>query len=41
VYYAQEGKSIVLLLCGGSKRAQAADMKEAVRYWRDYQRRQR
>ena len=41
VYYAQEGKSIVLLLCGGSKRAQAADIKEAVRYWRDYQRRQR
>ncbi len=41
VYYTLEGKTIVLLLCGGSKRTQAADVKEAVRYWRDYQRRQR
>ena len=41
VYYAQEGKTIVVLLCGGSKRSQTADVKEAVRYWRDYQRRQR
>ena len=41
VYYTLEGKTIVLLFCGGSKRTQAADVKEAVRYWRDYQRRQR
>ncbi|TMA79924.1 MAG: type II toxin-antitoxin system RelE/ParE family toxin [Deltaproteobacteria bacterium] len=41
VYYAQEGKNIVLLLCGGSKRNQSADIKDAVRYWRDYQRRKR
>jgi len=41
VYYILEGKTIVLLLCGGSKRTQAEDVKEAVRYWRDYQRRQR
>ncbi len=39
VYYTLEGKTIVLLLCGGSKRTQAADVKEAVRYWRDYRRR--
>lgn len=39
VYYSQEGKSVVLLLCGGSKRNQAADIKDAVRYWRDYKRR--
>ena len=39
VYYAQEGKTIVVLLCGGAKRTQAADIKTAVRYWRDYQRR--
>ena len=41
VYYVQEGKTIVLLLCGGSKRTQAADVKEAVKFWCDYQRRQR
>jgi putative addiction module killer protein len=39
VYYAQEGKTVVLLLCGGSKRTQPADLKEAVTSWRDYQRR--
>ena len=41
VYYAQAGKTIVLLLFGGSKHTQAADVKEAVKYWRDYQRRER
>ena len=41
VYYAQEGKSVVLLLCGGSKRNQSADIKNAVNYWRDYKRRRR
>jgi len=39
VYYAMESTTIVLLLCGGSKRAQDADIKRATRYWRDYQRR--
>jgi putative addiction module killer protein len=39
VYYAQESQTIVLLLCGGSKRSQSADIKDAVEYWRDCQRR--
>jgi putative addiction module killer protein len=39
VYYAQEGTTIVLLLCGGLKRTQASDLKTAVRYRRDYQQR--
>ena len=39
VYYGREGKTIVLLLCGGSKRTQSADINQAVRYWRDYNRR--
>ena len=39
VYYAQAGQTLILLLCGGAKRTQAADIKTAVRYWRDYQRR--
>ena len=33
------GRSCVLLLCGGDKRKQAADIKRAVRYWEDYKRR--
>lgn len=39
VYYAQEGKTVVLLLCAGSKRSQRADIGRAKEYWTDYQRR--
>jgi putative addiction module killer protein len=41
VYYALHDKTVVLLLCGGTKRTQVTDIKQAVRYWRDYQRRQK
>lgn len=39
VYYAQAGQTIVLLLCGGDKRTQDADIDKAVKFWLDYQRR--
>ena len=39
VYYAKVGRVCVLLLCGGDKRRQAADIKRAIEYWPDYQRR--
>lgn len=39
VYYAQTGRRIVLLLCGGDKRTQNADIERAVGYWQDWQRR--
>jgi putative addiction module killer protein len=39
VYYAQAGKTLVLLLCAGSKRTQSTDIDVAVRYWTDYRRR--
>ena len=39
VYYAQAGRKIVLLLCGGDKRSQQADINRAVKCWNDYQRR--
>ena len=41
VYYAPERGARVLLLCGGSKRTQTADIKTAVQYWRDYQQRRK
>jgi putative addiction module killer protein len=39
VYYAQSGTEIVLLLCGGDKRSQDADIMRAVNHWNDWQRR--
>ncbi len=39
VYYAMAGRACILLLCGGDKRTQPADINRAVGYWRDYQRR--
>lgn len=39
VYFAMAGRQCVLLLCGGDKRKQAADIKRAVEYWRDHKRR--
>lgn len=39
VYYALAQTTVVLLLCGGAKGTQAADIAKAVRYWQDYQRR--
>jgi putative addiction module killer protein len=39
VYYAQSGKLVLLLLCGGDKRHQKADIKRAMKYWEDWQRR--
>ena len=36
VYFAVEGPSIVLLLCGGDKSTQSQDIAEAKSYWEDY-----
>jgi putative addiction module killer protein len=39
VYYALVGKTCVLLLCGGDKRKQSADIKRAQEYLKDYRER--
>jgi putative addiction module killer protein len=36
VYYALSGKTIVLLLCGGDKRQQSADIDRACACWSDW-----
>jgi putative addiction module killer protein len=41
VYYARSGKEIVLLLGGGSKGTQDADIDRAIESWKDYLRRTR
>ena len=39
VYFAMIAKSCVLLLCGGDKRKQSADIQRAFEYLKDYQER--
>ena len=36
VYIGQDGSRLILLLCGGTKVSQAADIKKAQDYWADY-----
>ncbi|MCK9201214.1 MAG: type II toxin-antitoxin system RelE/ParE family toxin [Gallionella sp.] len=40
VYFGRHGHTVVILLCGGSKRSQATDIKTAKAYWQDWKRRQ-
>ena len=39
VYYARSGEQIILLLLGGDKRKQKADIEQAKEYWREYENR--
>lgn len=39
VYFAMAGRACVLLLCGGDKRKQSADIQRAIEFWKDYQQR--
>ena len=41
VYFGRHGQTVVILLCGGSKKSQTADIKAAKVYWEDWKRRQR
>jgi putative addiction module killer protein len=36
VYFAQRGPSVVVILCGGDKRTQAADIKRAIKIVADW-----
>lgn len=41
VFFARDGNSVVILLYGGIKRSQTADIRQAKRYWRDYEARKK
>jgi putative addiction module killer protein len=36
VYFARDGAAHVVLLCGGDKRTQTADIRKAVKLWQEY-----
>jgi putative addiction module killer protein len=38
IYYGLDGKRIVVLLCGGDKRSQTADIRAAKAHWKEYKR---
>lgn len=37
VYFGQDGKTIVVLLCGGDNSTQTQDIERAKAYWQEYQ----
>lgn len=39
VYFAQKGRTLVILLCAGDKRTQEKDIQRAKQYWHDYKQR--
>lgn len=41
IYFAFSGQQVVLLLCGGDKSTQTADIANAITYWEDFQKRER
>jgi putative addiction module killer protein len=40
IYFGQKGQTLVILLCGGDKRTQERDIRQAQQYWGDYQQRE-
>lgn len=40
VYFGRRGQTVVILLCGGTKKSQVADIKAAKEFWADWKRRQ-
>jgi len=41
IYFGNDGKVLVILLCGGTKRRQEKDIKKAKEYWQDYKARKK
>lgn len=39
IYFSFSGQQVILLLCGGDKTTQTADIERAFAYWEDFQKR--
>jgi putative addiction module killer protein len=39
LYFAIDGRTVIILLCGGDKGSQRADVRRAKEFWKDYQER--
>ena len=38
LYYGRDGRTVVVLLCGGEKHTQQTDIQTAKRHWQEYKR---
>ncbi len=41
IYFGQDGKKVLILLAGGTKKRQSKDIKQAKLYWSDYKKRKK
>ena len=41
LYFGQDGKKLVVLLTGGTKKRQSKDIEQAQEFWADYKRRKK
>lgn len=41
VYYGKDGRTLIIILAGGAKKAQKRNIKKAKQYWQDYKKRKK
>ena len=41
LYYGNDGRALIILLCGGDKKTQKKDIQDAKEYWQDYNNRKK
>lgn len=41
VYFGRDGRTVIVLLCGGDKRKQDSDIKRAMQLWQEYENRKK
>lgn len=41
IYFGKDGKTLIILLCGGSKDTQNKDIEKAKKYWHQYNKRKK